>query len=84
MYRSGWVPYGEAVTCMACGEGVRSAKTDQITLYNIVTRQESFVQVASSSEDCCECQRFSGGVLCWGALLQPACAFVRPQSQAQG
>lgn len=56
MYRSGWVPYGEAVTCVACGEGVRSGQTDQITVYDIVTRQESFVQVAASSEDCCKWQ----------------------------
>lgn len=56
MFRNAWVPYGEAVTCMACGEGVKSGKTDQITVYNIETRQESYVQVASSAEDCCEWQ----------------------------
>lgn len=54
-YRPGWVPYGDATTCIACGEGVKSAKTDQITLYNIITRKKSYKQVTTSSEDCCKC-----------------------------
>lgn len=64
-YRPEWKPFGEATACTPCGEGVKAAKTDQVTVYNIVTLEPSQLQISSSSEDCCKCRTCAAGRAGW-------------------
>jgi hypothetical protein len=53
-YRPDWLPYGDANTCISCGEGVKSAMTDQITRYDPVSNAPSQMAVTASDNDCCK------------------------------
>lgn len=55
-FRSDWKPATSAGSCTACGEGVKAAKTDRVTIYPdpLNPLNVTIVSITTSSSDCCE------------------------------
>jgi hypothetical protein len=51
-YRAGWLPAAQASECRPCGDGVRAAQTDSITLFDPATGAQRQLPVTSSNSDC--------------------------------
>lgn len=53
-YRADWKPADAASSCQACGEGILSSATEQITEYAAVNEAPSAVFVRASAAACCK------------------------------
>lgn len=57
-WRTEWKAPAEATSCLSCGTGVLSSKTDRITNYNVSTGLQISIPIQTSADDCCECPGF--------------------------